>query len=229
MTDTAVLARRWRRVVIIAAAVAIGVTASAVWPSVRQHDSVSSVQADESPSSATSAPSSSVSAAASAAPPVALAAYPGMPPVIDPNNIYSEIGPGHFSGTHASDPARVYVPDGKSDRVTVIDPTTRTVIGTFATGRLPQHIVPSYDLSTLWVLDNEGSDVIPIDPATGTLGSPVPVEDPYNLYFTPDGASAIVVAEANERLDFRDPSSMQLTGSLPVPDCGGINHADYNA
>jgi YVTN family beta-propeller protein len=152
-----------------------------------------------------------------------------MPPVINRSNIYSEIGPQHLSPQHRSDPPRVYVPNGRSNTVSVIDPATRTVIATFRAGREPQHIVPSYDLSTLWVLDNQGNDVIPIDPATGQPGAALPVDDPYNLYFTPDGASAIVVAERNAQLDFRDPHTMQLTDSLPVPGCGGINHADYNS
>jgi YVTN family beta-propeller protein len=152
-----------------------------------------------------------------------------MPPVVDPANIYSEAQPGHIASQHRNDPPRVYVPNGRSNTVSVIDPATRTVVSTFATSIEPQHIVPSYDLSTLWVLDNQGNNVIPIDPATGAPGPPLPVDDPYNLYFTPDGASAIVVAEARRRLDFRDPHTMALTGSLPVPDCAGMNHADYSA
>jgi len=152
-----------------------------------------------------------------------------MPPVVDPANIYSEIGPQHLSPRHASDPHRIYVPNGKSNTVTVIDADTRAVITTFKTRPEPQHVVPSYDLSTLWVLDNQGNALVPIDPATGKPGPPVAVEDPYNLYFTPDGASAIVVAEARARLDFRDPHTMALTSSLDVHGCGGINHADYNA
>jgi YVTN family beta-propeller protein len=123
----------------------------------------------------------------------------------------------------------VYVPNGRSNTVSVIDPVTHTVISTFATGGQPQHVVPAYDLSTLWVLDNRGNDVIPIDPATGDPGAAIPVEDPYNMYFTPDGASAIVVAEANRQLDFRDPHTMELTSSLAVPECAGMNHADYSA
>ncbi|MGH8800288.1 MAG: YncE family protein, partial [Casimicrobiaceae bacterium] len=51
---------------------------------------------------------------------------------------------------------------------------------------------------------------------------------PYNMYFTPDGRSAIVVAEAHKRLDFRDAHSMQLQGSLATPQCDGINHADFS-
>ena len=124
-------------------------------------------------------------------------------------------------------PRRVYVPNGKSDTVSVIDPATRKVLSTFPTGREPQHIVPSYDLRTLWVLDNAGNDVIPIDPMTSKPGAPIAVQDPYNLYFTPDGVDAIVVAEAERRLDFRDPHTMALRRSVAVPDCGGVNHIDY--
>ncbi len=126
-------------------------------------------------------------------------------------------------------PQRVYVPNGQSDTVSVIDPATRKVVKTFTTSKEPQHIVPSYDLRTLWVLDNAGNDLIPIDPATSKPGIRVPVEDPYNLYFTPDGADAIVVAEAKKRLDFRDPQTMALRRSLAVPECGGVNHIDYPA
>lgn len=160
---------------------------------------------------------------------VPLPPYPGMPAVIDAGNIYSQITPDHLSDKHASDPHRVYVPNGKSNTVTVIDQDTRRVLTTFKTRREPQHVVPSYDLSMLWVLDNQGNVLVPIDPATSQPGKPVDVADPYNLYFTPDGASAIVVAEAKSRLDFRDPHTMALQSSLPVPGCRGINHADYNA
>jgi DNA-binding beta-propeller fold protein YncE len=68
----------------------------------------------------------------------------------------------------------------------------------------------------------------PIDPTTGKPGKTIPVDDPYNLYFTPDGRSAIVVAEALKRLDFRDPQTMALQSSLSVPGCAGINHGDFS-
>jgi YVTN family beta-propeller protein len=146
-----------------------------------------------------------------------------------PVNVYAGIGPAHLSPAVASDPPRVYVPDGGVDRVSVIDPSTDRVVATIRAGRQPQHIVPSWDLRTLWVLDNSGNDVFPIDPATARAGRRIHVDDPYNLYFTPDGSSAIVVAEARRRLDFRDPHTMALQSSLAVPGCRGINHADYSA
>ena len=150
-------------------------------------------------------------------------------PPVDPTNIYAGIGPDKFSPAIAGDLPRVYVPQGIADRVTIIDPATGQPVGSFRAGRETQHIVPSWDLRTLWVLDNASNDVIPIDPRTGRPGRKIKVDDPYNLYFTPDGSSAIVVAEARERLDFRDPHTMKLQFSLPVPGCSGINHADYSA
>ena len=48
------------------------------------------------------------------------------------------------------------------------------------------------------------------------------------MYFTPDGKSAIIVAEALKRLDFRDAQTMTLQSSLATPQCAGINHADFS-
>ena len=167
------------------------------------------------------------SASASAAP-VAMA---GMPPVIDPTNLYSETGPSHLSPVVKGDLERVYVPNLRSNDVYVIDPATMKVVDRFKVGSGPQHIVPSWDLRTLWVANNaerhaDGS-LTPIDPRTGKPGKAVPVDDPYNLYFTPDGKSAIVVAEALHRLDFRDPHTMAMQYSIETPKCGGVNHADF--
>jgi YVTN family beta-propeller protein len=125
-------------------------------------------------------------------------------------------------------PSRVYVPNSESNTVSVIDPRTYKVIDQFPVGSLPQHVTPSYDLKTLWVDNDEGNSLTPIDPATGKPGKPIPVTDPYNLYFTPDGRYAIVVAERLQRLDFRDPQTMRLHHALPVP-CPGVDHMDFTA
>ena len=122
----------------------------------------------------------------------------------------------------------MYVPNSKSNTVSVIDPHTYKVIDQFPVGALPQHVTPSYDLTTLWVDNDEGNSLTPINPATGKPGKPVPVADPYNLYFTPDGRYAIVVAERLQRLDFRNPRRMRLHRSLPVP-CPGVDHMDFTA
>ncbi len=157
---------------------------------------------------------------------------PGMPPVVDPANLYSEIRPDKLSPAVAGALPRIYVPNRQGNDVSVIDPATMKVVDRFPVGVNPQHVVPSWDLKTLWVTNNaEGrtdGSLTPIDPATGKPGKTIMVDDPYNMYFSPDGRSAIVVAEALKRLDFRDPQTMALQFSIAVPQCKGINHADFS-
>ena len=163
---------------------------------------------------------------------VAIATVAGMPPIIDSNNLYSETATGKLSPAVINDLERIYVPNLRSNNVTVIDPKSMKVVDRFKVGRAPQHIVPSWDLRTLWVANNaerasDGS-LTPIDPLTGKPGKSIPVDDPYNVYFSPDGQSAIVVAEARHRLDFRNTKTLALQYSIDVPKCRGINHGDFS-
>jgi YVTN family beta-propeller protein len=171
-------------------------------------------------------------AAASASPAQPVLTVPGMPPVLDALNLYSETGKGKLSAATAGALERVYVPNRAENTVSVIDPATLKVIDKFKVGTNPQHVVPSWDLQTLWVANNaEGradGSLTPINPQTGKPGKSIPVDDPYNLYFSPDGKLAIVVVEARKRLDFRDAHSMKLMYSIATPDCPGINHADFS-
>jgi YVTN family beta-propeller protein len=162
----------------------------------------------------------------------AIAPLPGMPAVTDPSNLYSDTTANKLSAAAAGAPARIYVPNRRSNDVYVIDPSTLTVVDRFGVGVNPQHVVPSWDLKTLWVTNNaehrtDGS-LTPIDAMTGKPGKPIAVDDPYNMYFMPNGDAAIVVAEAYKRLDFRDPRTMALKFSVATPKCGGINHADFS-
>jgi YVTN family beta-propeller protein len=156
------------------------------------------------------------------------ASLPGMPPVLNPKDIYSETRAGLLSASVKSFPSRVYVPNTVSNTVDVIDPATFRVIDHFRVGRQPQHVTPSYDLKTLWVLNDLGDSLTRIDPATGKKGETVPVKDPYNMYYTPDGKFAIVVAERVKRLDFRDAATMKLVDSVSLP-CRGVDHMDFSA
>lgn len=122
----------------------------------------------------------------------------------------------------------VYVPNSQQNTVQLIDPSTLEVVRTFRVGREPQHVVPSWNLSTLWVNSDRGNSLVPINPRTGKEGRPVHVEDPYNLYFSPDGRHALVMAERLHRVDVRNPRTMALQRSLPVK-CWGLNHADFTA
>jgi YVTN family beta-propeller protein len=188
----------------------------------------SASNSDVAPSTAepSGATSSSTSPAPTRAPDPNL--LPGMPAPLDPANVYAADGPGMLSAAVAHDLPRVYVPNTGSNTVTVIDPTTYRVIGTLRVGHQPQHVVPAWDLRTLWVNNDLGDSLTPIDPRTGKVGTTVQVWDPYNLYFTPDGKHAVVMASKLRRLDFRDPHTMALQRSVHVP-CAGVNHADWTA
>ncbi len=143
-------------------------------------------------------------------------------------DVYAADRAGHLTGAARYARPLVYVPNSLSDTVDVIDPRTFRVVEHFAAGGLPQHVVPAYDLRTLYVTNDAGNSLTAIDPGTGRPGRTIPVEDPYNMYFTPDGRYAIVVAERLARLDFRDAHTFHLHHSLPVP-CHGVDHIDFSA
>jgi DNA-binding beta-propeller fold protein YncE len=147
---------------------------------------------------------------------------------INMTNVYAHDGANQIAPAARKARQLVYVPNSRSDTVDVINPHTYKIVGHFAVGGLPQHVVPAWDLKTLYVTNDTGNSLTPINPATGKPGSEIPVEDPYNMYFTPNGRYAIVVAERLHRLDFRDAHTFQLHRSVDVP-CVGVDHMDFSA
>jgi YVTN family beta-propeller protein len=165
-----------------------------------------------------------------AQPPVRHAKVWRVPALVDRSNVYAADAAGKLSRVVRRDPALVYVPNSLSNTVYVISQRTLRIVRQFPVKTRPQHVVPAYDLKTLFVTSDLGNSVQPINPATGRRkGPPIPVADPYNLYFTPDGHYAITVAELLKRLDFRNPHTMALAFSVRVPTCPGVDHADFSA
>ena len=152
-----------------------------------------------------------------------------IPAPLDPSNVYAAERPGRLSPVVRGDPALVYVPNSKSNTVDVISQKTFKIVKQFPVGALPQHVTPSWDLRTLYVTNDAGNSLTPINPRTVRPGRPIPVLDPYNMYFTADGRWAIVVAEAHRELDFREAHSMALHHSLATPQCAGVDHMDFTA
>jgi YVTN family beta-propeller protein len=152
-----------------------------------------------------------------------------VPALLNPHNVYAADFKGELSPAVRGDRPLIYVPNSGSATVDEIDPMTYKVIREFPVGLVPQHVVPSYDLKTLWVTNDMGNSLTPINPANGDPGKPVSVTDPYNMYFTPDGRYAVVMAEMLRRMNFLDPHTMALRRSLSIPQCAGLNHADYTA
>jgi YVTN family beta-propeller protein len=152
-------------------------------------------------------------------------------PAARATNVYAATGAADLSPAAAGALSRVYVPNIKSNDVYVIDPATLKVVDHYAVGANPQHVVPSWDLKTLWVTGSAGKhapgSLTSIDPVTGKPTRVIGVDDAYNMYFTPDGSYAVVVAEELKTLEYRDPHTMDLKAMLRAPGCPGLNHADY--
>ncbi|MGA4851467.1 YncE family protein [Streptomyces sp. G5(2025)] len=152
---------------------------------------------------------------------------PGMPPVLDPKDAYAADRPNALAPVAEKFLPRVYVPNTESDTISVIDPKKFKVVKTIKVGDQPQHVVPSWDMKTLWVNNDLGDSLTAIDPVTGKTGRTVEVSDPYNLYFTPNGKYAVVMASMDRELVFRDPKTMNRVKTVPVS-CAGVNHADFS-
>jgi DNA-binding beta-propeller fold protein YncE len=162
-----------------------------------------------------------------AATPPAIDVLPGMPGVTDPDNVYSDAGANLLGPSAQRSLPYAYVPHTKSGDVWVIDTRTFQVVNKFRVGTEVQHVVPSYDMSALYATDDIGNVVRRIDPFTGQPGDTIPVTDPYNMYFTPDGRFAISVAEALRTLIWYDPATWQELDRVRYPDCKGIDHGDF--
>jgi DNA-binding beta-propeller fold protein YncE len=152
-----------------------------------------------------------------------------IPAAVSGTDVYAADRANHLSAEARRARAYVYVPNSKSNTVDVISQHSGRIVRHFAVGALPQHVTPSWDLRTLYVTNDLGNSLTPVNPRTGKPGRPIPVTDPYNLYFTADGRYAIVVEEAHKVLAFRDAKTMKLHRALSVPTCPGVDHMDFTA
>ena len=211
--------RRWHAVLVVtAAAVLLGGCSSA---------------ARTSGHSAGSAPPSTTGTEPATSPAVSTPwqfrdPLPGMPPVIG-GDIYSQTRRGMLSPRVAHERQLLYVPDSLGSRVTVIDQRTRRIVQVIDTGYLSQHVVPSYDLRRLFVNASVANELDPINPRTVRRGRAISVPRPYNLYFTPDGRSALVMIEQHDSIRFSDPQTFVGRATVQPRGCRGPNHADFSA
>lgn len=143
-------------------------------------------------------------------------------------NVYAGSLAGLINPIVAGIPFRVYVPNSDAGTLDIIDPATFRVVDHLVLGGIPHHVAPAWDLSQLYVDIERSNELAVIDPRSGQVTGRIPVADPYNLYFTPDGSKAIVVAEVLRRLDFRDPHTWTVIKSVPIP-WPGVDHLDFSA
>jgi YVTN family beta-propeller protein len=150
-----------------------------------------------------------------------------MPPVID-NDVYSQTRAGMLSPRVRHDPSYLYVPDSQGSTVTVISQRTHRIVRLIPAGYLSQHVVPSYDLRTLITNSSYADELVEINPRTARRTRTIPMPRPYNLYFTPDGKTAVVMIEQHDTIRFADARTFRTIKNLTHPGCRGPNHADFS-
>ena len=111
----------------------------------------------------------------------------------------------------------------------MIDPGTFKVVGHFAVGSLPQHVTPSWDLKTLYVLNDLGQQPHPDRPADGEARPADPGHRPVQHVLhhrragtrssSPSGSTGSTSATRTRS---------RLHRSLHVP-CAGVDHMDFSA
>ncbi len=167
--------------------------------------------------------------------PPSLSPAPHRPPsVLDqrgglpdgPRDVYAATRAGMFTAVTRRLPQRVYVPDTSAGRVEVIDAATRQVLRRIPAGRMPQQVVPSWDLKTLWV--TEAGGLMAIDARSGATGRTVSVDDPSDLYFSADGRQALVPLAHRGRIEVRAPHTLRSRSTISVP-CKGLTRGDFSA
>jgi hypothetical protein len=104
-------------------------------------------------------------------------------------NVYAADTANALSAVVRKDRPLVYVPNSQSNTVDEIDQRTFKVVRHFAVGALPQHVTPSYDLKTLYVLNDLGNSLTPIDPRNGAPGARSPWPTRTTSTSPPMGAS----------------------------------------
>lgn len=129
-------------------------------------------------------------------------------------------------------PTLVYVPDEATGTVIVIDPSTDRILRRYSVGSTPEHITPDWSLGRLFVNATFGERLAVIDPETGRLGGSIPVEYPYNLYFSLDGQLALDIVDRRlaslPQVYIYDRATWRLRKAITIPGAGA-NHLDLSA
>jgi YVTN family beta-propeller protein len=110
--------------------------------------------------------------------------------------------------------------------VSLIDMTTRQVVGTVPTLREPSHWALSPDRTKLYIADASGNALFILDPLTGAALGHRRIADPYQLGYTPDQKYLVINALRIDHVDVYDAGSLALVkrfspGSMP-------SHLDFS-
>src|SRR5208283_2464155 len=132
---------------------------------------------------------------------------------------------------------RVYAANQTSNTVSVIDPSTNTLLGVIRLGDpVPAALSPLYraqllvhglgyspDGKTLAVVSIASNSVTLIDTATNKVKGVIYVgRSPHEAFFTPDGRELWITVRGEDYVSVIDPLQMKETGRIKVADGPGM-------
>ncbi|MBB4515284.1 YVTN family beta-propeller repeat protein [Paraburkholderia fungorum] len=126
---------------------------------------------------------------------------------------------GFFSpAAHANN---VIVLNSGEATLSLIDETTRQVVGTVPTGKEPHHLMATPDNSSLIVANSVSNNLMFVDPKSGKVQRWVEnIEDPYQIGFSPDRKWLVTTGLRLDRLDIyhydNATNQMKLASRLPL-------------
>ncbi len=110
----------------------------------------------------------------------------------------------------------VLVVNSASASLSVVDMATRREVRRIPVLREPHHVMLTPDRRDLLVGDTVGNELLDLDPGTYALRRRIPVADPYQLGFSPDGKLLVINGLARAQVDILDAASMKLVKRFPL-------------
>lgn len=110
----------------------------------------------------------------------------------------------------AATPPLAFVLNSAAGSVSLIDMTSRQVVGTEPAYREPSHWCLTPDRSQLFICDASGNAIFIFDPITGAPLGRKRIADPYQLGYTPDNKYLMVNALRLDFVDVYDGATLRL-------------------
>jgi YVTN family beta-propeller protein len=102
--------------------------------------------------------------------------------------------------------------------LSLIDETTRQVVGTVPTGKEPHHLMATPDNTSLIVANSVSNNLMLVDPKTGKVQRWVEnIEDPYQIGFSPDHKWLVTTGLRLDRLDIYHYDGHDMTPAKRLP------------
>jgi len=128
--------------------------------------------------------------------------------------------------SHAEAGGAVLVMNSSAASLSVIDIDSQTEISRIPVLREPHHWTLTPDGRELLVGDTVANEMLFLDPVTFAVRRRLPISDPYQLGFSPDGKLLVVTALARAQVDIYEAGSYKLVKRFALKSMP--SHLDYS-